>query len=73
MPFSSEKQRRYLYSQKPEAAKEFESKTKGDLPMYKKKSSTKKTTSKPNKKIPIENKDTMHKYSGEYKKSKKKK
>ncbi|QDP62952.1 MAG: hypothetical protein Unbinned5081contig1002_57 [Prokaryotic dsDNA virus sp.] len=69
MPFKSEKQRRYLYSQKPSVAKEFESKTpKGkDLPMYaKKKKETKKS-------LPIANKDTMNKYSGEVKKGKKKK
>ena len=40
MPFESEAQRRYMYSQKPELAKEFEAATpKGKkLPEYKKKS-----------------------------------
>lgn len=58
-----------MYKNKPELAKEYESKTKKseDLPMY-----AKKKTNNNKKQIPIANKDTMNKYSGEVKIKKKK-
>ena len=66
MPFKSSKQRKYLYANEPEVAKKFTQEEK-DMAYGKKSKGSKK------KSLPIANKDTMNKYSGEYKMKKAKK